>query len=102
MPRVPDRPVGQLPVWAAWVVVIADVFMVLMVSRPASGSLRNTWVTPASLWLCTSVAICGLLLALAELGSPAGGGWRALGAIVLLIVTVGSASVSAVGFLQRR
>ena len=34
-----------------WLLPIADVFMVLMVSRPPGGSLRTARVTKASIWL---------------------------------------------------
>ena len=47
--RVPDRPVPPLPWLGRMVLPLADLFMILMASRPRSGSLRTTWVTPATI-----------------------------------------------------
>ena len=98
--RVPDRPVPPLPRWARALVPPADAFMVLMVSRPRTGSLLRTWVTPATLQLCVAVAVaglaCGAFLVIA--GTPV---VRAFGA-ALLVVSAGAAAVAAVGVAQRR
>src|SRR5919197_23741 len=62
--RVPERPVPHLPRIVLPVVVLADVFMAAMASRPATGSLRRTWVTPGTLELCIVLTVVGLPLSL--------------------------------------
>ena len=81
------------------VVAVADLFMGLMLSRPGGLSLRSAWVTPGTLLLAglytpVSAALAVLLLI-------RGGVWWVLCAVVLLIVGVGSAAVTAVGLVQR-
>ncbi len=98
--RVPAEPVPPLPAWCAVVVPPADLFMVLLLSRPATGSLRNTWVTPATLVLgvatgLTSIVCLGLVIA----GST--GGWRVAAALALALLAAGSLCVAAVGLAQR-
>jgi hypothetical protein len=98
--RVPAEPVPPLPVWCAAVVPAADLFMVLLLSRPATGSLRNTWVTPATIALSVAtglISIVCLLVAIAGLS----GGWRVAAALVLALFAAGSLSVAAVGLAQR-
>jgi hypothetical protein len=81
------------------VVAVADLFMGLMLSRPGGLSLRRAWVTPGTLLLAglytpVSAALAVLLLI-------RGGVWWVLCAVVLLIVGVGTAAVTAVGLVQR-
>ena len=86
------------------VLPIADMFMVVMLSRPASGSLATTWVTRAttllaSLCLAAAVALVAVLLAgathwPAALVAVALAGCIAFGA--------GAAAVIAVAVTQRR
>ena len=101
--RVPDGPVPELPAAARLMLPVADLFMLAMVSRPQSGSLRNTWVTPATLQLCSAVAMLGLVLGLVALESAATTGPAALFivAAVLLLIVAGAAAVAVVGFAQR-
>lgn len=101
--RVPDRPVPALPGWVRPAVPLADVFMLLMLSRPRSGSLSRTWVTPATLQMCLAV------VALAILGGVlvSAGMLRGTGATValgagLLLLTIGAGAVALVGLAQRR
>jgi hypothetical protein len=82
------------------VVPAADLFMILLLSRPATGSLRNTWVTPATLVLSVaagSAAIVCLAAAAADLGGPV----RVVATLVLVLFAVGSLCVAAVGLAQR-
>ena len=49
------------------VIPVADVFMIAMFSKPPSGTLRTTWVTPSTYWMTLAtflgaVVIAGLLL----------------------------------------
>ena len=60
--RVPERPVPPLPWLGRMVLPLADLFMILMASRPRSGSLRTTWVTPATVGLCMVTVVGGVLL----------------------------------------
>ena len=77
--RVPDRPVPALPRLGRVLLPLADAFMVLMVSRPESGSLRATWVTPATLVLCVCVGLVGVPMVALTVGAGlAGGGPLAL------------------------
>jgi len=43
---------------------VADLFMILMFSRPPGGSLRTARVTPVTIWLAAVVAVLGGLPAL--------------------------------------
>ena len=98
--RVPDEPVPQLPAWCAVVMPPADVFMALLLSRPATGSLRHTWVTPATLALSLATGLASIVflaLAIARLNGDA----RIAAAVVLAIFAVGSLCVAAVGLAQR-
>jgi hypothetical protein len=82
---------------------LADLFMLAMLSRPATGSLRTTWVTPATLYMCAAVALAGVPLGVVLVGYGGGGGTRtalALGIIVLLLAA-GACSVAIVGASQR-
>jgi hypothetical protein len=100
--RIPDRPVPPLPGWVRPLVPLADAFMVLMVSRPRSGSLTRTWVTPATLHLCVALVVGGLLCALLAAGDEVHGG-VAVGLIAgLLVMSVGAGAVALVGVTQRR
>ena len=98
--RVPPEPVPHLAAWCAAVVPPADLFMALLVSRPATGSLRNTWVTPATLVLSAATGLTSIVcLALAIAGLS--GGWRVAVALVLALFAAGSLCVAAVGLAQR-
>ena len=102
--RVPERPVPPLPWLGRMLLPLADLFMILLVSRPQSGSLRTTWVTPATLVLCMATAVGGVLLDVVVL--HIGGGDRGpaalIGGAVVGVLVVGSAYVAAIGLAQRR
>jgi len=100
---IPARPVPP-PGWlAAATLPLADGFMRVMLSRPAGGSLRTTWVTPATAWLV--LATCGVAAALAAVlaaravstGAPA-----VIGATLCAAYAVGAAAVLVVALDQRR
>ena len=98
--RVPAEPVPRLPVWSAAVVPVADLFMTLLLSRPATGSLRNTWVTPATLVLSVAAGLASIgCLALAVAGLS--GGLRVAVTLALALFAAGSLSLAAVGLAQR-
>lgn len=97
--RVPDRPVPELPAAVNALVPVADLFMLVMVSRPATGSLRRTWVTPATLYLSAAMLALGVVLGVRLLG---GGVAARIGGAVLLLVAAGAGAVAAVGLAQRR
>jgi hypothetical protein len=98
---VPPHPVPALPAAGRLLLPLADAFMLVMLSRPATGSLRVTWVTPATLWMCTALAVVGA--SGGALAIVAGGGiaWAVAG-IVLIVLAAGGAAVAAVGAMQRR
>ena len=98
--RVPPEPVPDLPGWCAPVVRVADLFMVLLLSRPATGSLRNTWVTPATLGLGLATGL-GSILCLALVSGSLSGGWRVAAVVGLALFAVGSLCVATVGLVQR-
>ena len=83
---------------------LADLFMILMTSRPRSGSLRTTWVTPATVGLCMVTVVGGVLLDVLMLQVGVGGRSAPafIGAAVVAILVVGSACVAVIGIAQRR
>jgi hypothetical protein len=97
---VPLRPVPELGRRMRPVVAIADLFMSLMISRPNGLSLRDSWVTPATLWLAALYTPAALVLA-AILVSHSG--WPSfLAATVLFVTAWGSTAVVLIGVIQRR
>ena len=100
--RVPDRPVPPLPGWAGGVLRVADLFMVAMYSRPPSGTLATTWVTPSTLQLAAGLAVVDVVLGLALLLTRPWGAVSVLLGLLLLLIAVGAGSVALVGGLQRR
>jgi hypothetical protein len=82
---------------------VADAVMVLMWSRPPSGTLRDTRVTIVTIWLAVVVTVVALALAILALLLVAGGGsvlWLPAG-IVLLVLAFGCADLGAYGMRQR-
>ena len=101
---VPQRSVPPPGRLAAAAVPIADLFMLLMWSRPAGGSLRRVWVTPATLALCAVATGLGIALT-AVLAMRAAAGATVLIAVALVacaLLTLGAASVTMVALDQRR
>ena len=84
---------------------LADVFMWATFSRPATGSLRATWVTPAAVVLSFATAAGAVVVVVAcAVGWWSGGGLWPLGAgiAVGLLCAAGSSAVGLVGAAQRR
>ena len=102
--RVPEGPVPPLPALVRVLVPPADLFMLAMVSRPATGSLRTTWVTPASLPLGAAVGVVSLALAalLLARGLTGSGPLAIAGGLLLLGLGAGAGSVAIVGAAQRQ
>jgi hypothetical protein len=101
--RVPDRPVPSLPRWVGPAIPVADLFMLLMASRPRSGSLGRTWVTPATLQMCIAVVVTCLLCGGLAASRAVRGQGVAIGLSAgLLLLAVGASAVAVVGIAQRR
>jgi len=102
--RVPNRPVPPLPQLGRLLLPLADLFMILLLSRPQSGSLRTTWVTPATLALCVATVVVGVLLVVAIVWRTGGGSGLAalVEGCVVVALTAGSACVAVIGILQRQ
>ncbi len=102
--RVPDGPVPPLPALVQAFIPAADLFMRAMISRPATGSLRTTWVTPASLQLGLAVSVVSLILAAVALyrGVSGSGLLSIVGGVLFLATAIGAGSVALVGLAQRR
>jgi len=101
---VPNASVPEPGRLAAFVLPLADAFMLIMLSRPAAGSLRRVWVTPATLGLTGAVAVVGLAVT-ALLGARWAGGAAPIMLVALVacaLVTAGAAAVALVGVDQRR
>ena len=82
---------------------VADAVMVLMWSRPASGTLRDTRVTIVTIWLAIGVTALALVLGvLALLLTLNGGGlpWI-VAAVVLLVLALGCLDLAVYGVRQR-
>jgi len=102
--RVPDRPVPQPGRLGSAVLPVADLFMLAMFSRPASGTLRTTWVTPSTYWMTVGTFIGALVLA-ALLVSGAIGPLTTIsitGVVICLLYAMGAGSVAVIGGIQRR
>jgi hypothetical protein len=77
--------------------------MVVMLSRPRSGSLSRTWVTPATLQMCLAiVVICVICLGLAVSGLAARNNVAICLGAGLLLLAIGAGAVALVGMAQRR
>jgi hypothetical protein len=74
--------------------------MRLLYSRPSTGSLAKTWVTPGTLQLSGVLLLIDCPL-LALLGSRLSGPLLALLALLLVGLGVGAAAVAIVGLSQR-
>ena len=100
---VPEQPVPKLPTWMEPVLIVADLFMVAMLSRPPSGTLRTTWVTPATIGLCALVEIAGIPLGILGIihGVATGSLVLSVGSVALLVFAAGSIAVLAVAIAQH-
>lgn len=83
---------------------VADLFMLAMFSRPPSGTLRTTWVTPSTYWM-TVITCVGALAIAALLLSGVIGSLTSIsiaGVLICLLFALGAGSVAVVGGIQRR
>jgi hypothetical protein len=103
--RLTRVPAGSPPLDATQLrlLPLADAAMWLMFSRPGGLSLRTTWVTPATIWLCSAVAATAVLLGVAACSYGLSTGYilPLLGGLVALIGATGSAGVAVYGIRQR-
>ena len=101
---VPDSPVPQLGRIASAAVPVADAVMWLLWSRPAGGSLRRTWVTPATAGLTALVALLSAAAAIPLWLATAGGRGpgTALVAALCTLAALAAAAIAVVGAGQRR
>ena len=102
--RVPDAPVPPPSALGSAALPVADWFMVAMFSRPPSGTLRTTWVTPSTYWMTLGTCIGALLLAGLLLSGAIGQitTISLVGVAICLLFAVGAGSVAIVGWGQRR
>lgn len=103
------EPVAQTPdpipvdALQARLLPVADLVMVLMLSRPQSGTLRDTRVTIATIWLAVAVALVGLVLAVLGLALGTVGRqplWL-VPAVLLALLGAGCADLGIFGIRQR-
>ncbi len=78
--------------------------MSLMWSRPGGLSLRNTWVTPATIWLTAAVvALLGIPgLAAISYGIASHQMLLAVGGMIAAVLGAGAGTVAIYGIRQRR
>ena len=104
MTRVPETlvpPPGRL---ASAVLPLADAFMLAMFSRPTSGTLRTTWVTPSTFWLAIGTCLGAVLIAGLLLSGVIGHitSLSLVGSSVCLLFAIGSGAMAIVGAGQHR
>jgi hypothetical protein len=82
---------------------VADTVMALMWSRPGGLSLRTTWVTPATIWLCVPVSVLAGLLGIGIMGYGlvSAQPLLLLAGVVAVILAVGTGTVAIYGIRQR-
>jgi hypothetical protein len=102
--KVPDTPVPAPGPLGSAVLPVADLFMLAMFSRPASGTLRTTWVTPSTYFMTIATSIGAVVLAGLLLSGLIGQitTISILGVVICLLFAVGAGSVAFVGGSQRR
>lgn len=83
---------------------VADFFMLAMFSKPASGTLRTTWVTPSTYWMTIGTSIGALVIAVLLLSGLIGRitTLSIFGVLICLFFAIGAGAVALVGGGQRR
>jgi hypothetical protein len=82
---------------------VADRFMLVMLSRPPTGTLRTTRVTSVSIGLgIVTFGISGTIAGLLAAAAGRLGLWLLLPALLLAGLAVGAASLALYGLRQRR
>jgi len=96
----PDLPFDRVQ---ARLLPVADLVMVLMLSRPASGTLRDTRVTIVTIYLAAATGVISMGLAglAVLLGLGAGAHPWLLAAPLLLLLGAGCADLAVYGIRQR-
>ena len=78
--------------------------MAMMWSRPGGLSLRNTWVTPATIWLAVAMAVAVGIPGLGAIvyGIATRQILLAVGGLIAAALGTGAAAVAVYGIRQRR
>jgi hypothetical protein len=102
--QVPDAPAPPPGPLGSALLPIADFFMLAMFSKPPSGTLRTTWVTPSTYWLTIGTCIGALVIAGLLVSGVIGQitTISIVGVVICLFLAVGAGSVALVGGGQRR
>jgi hypothetical protein len=102
--RVPDAPVPPPGRIGSAVLPVADFFMLAMFSKPPSGTLRTTWVTPSTYWMSLATFVGAVVIAALLLSGVVGGitTISVIGVVICLLFAGGAGSVAVVGGEQRR
>ena len=102
--KVPDAPVPPPGPLGSAVLPVADLFMLAMFSKPSSGTLRTTWVTPSTYFMTIGSCIGAVVIAGLLLSGVIGGitTISIVGVVICLLFAVGAGSVALVGGGQRR
>ena len=102
--RVPDAPVPPPGRLASVVLPVADFFMLAMFSKPPSGTLRTTWVTPSTYWMTLATFVGAVVIAALLLSGVVGSltTISVVGVVICLFFAIGAGSVALVGGGQRR
>jgi hypothetical protein len=102
--RVPDSPVPPPGRFGSAVIPVADAFMIAMFSKPPSGTLRTTWVTPSTYWMTLATFLGAVVIAGLLLSGIVGGitSISIVGVVICLLFALGAGSVALVGGSQRR
>ncbi len=100
--RVPSTP-PPIDRVQLWLLPVADTVMAVMWSRPGGLSLRTTWVTPATIWLCLGVSLSAGVLAIATVarGLAFGQPISLIVGVIVLVVATAIGTVAAYGLRQR-
>jgi hypothetical protein len=101
--RVPESPPPPLDDFTR-IVRVADLAMKLFYSTPKSGTLRTTWVTPATLWFSYLAAVGCIVIAFlcASQYLIALALWEVLLAIVICgVLALSCSAIACTGTLQR-
>ncbi len=78
--------------------------MLAMFSRPPSGTLRTTWVTPSTYWMTLATFVGAVAIAALLLSGVVGSltAISVLGVVICVFFAIGAGSVALVGGGQRR
>lgn len=98
---VPNAPPPAITGPARWLLPFADTAMIALASRPAGGSLRASWVTPATLWLSLASAVLAAIAAVFVAASGNATWLRLAGATACIVIVFGALCIALVGWRQR-